>query len=485
MKTIKITNVIILLLALVVVSSCVQDDDFETPDISISEPDIDPNELTSITSVAGELSQAQDQGAPLDYDDDETIFTYEETGDVLEAYVISTDEGGNFFEEIILQDALENPTMGIRLLVDVNPLFTRYEIGRKLYINLDGLSVGISNGVLTLGRIDGGRIGKISFAQEFDFIQRSATKGDVVPMPATLDMLSNDMTNLYIQLEDVQFNRTQVLGANPLTFASEDLDEFDGERLLESCANSSTVIFSTSTFADFGGLQLPSQRGSMNVILTKDFFGEVFNVNVNTPEDINFENTERCDPVEIDCGLAAVQGDMNLFADDFEGQTPFSAITGNGWTNFIEAGTQSWEAYTSGGTNASLGVSARIGSFNSGDASTIAWLITPEIDLDAQDNETLVFKTSNSFDDGSDYELLFSNDWDGDEANITSATWGVLPQATLVTDDDFFGAWIDSGIVDLSCAEGNIYIAFKYVGSGESAFDGTLEMDEISIDFSN
>ena len=217
----------------------------------------------------------------------------------------------------------------------------------------------------------------------------------------------------------------------------------------------------------------------MNAILSKDFFGEVFNIVINTPADITFDNEDRCDPIELSCGLADAQGDMTIFDDDFEDQTAFSPISGNGWTNFIEAGTQSWEAYTSGGTNASLGISARIGSFQSGDDSTIAWLITPAIDLDAQDNETLVFKTSNSFDDGSDYELLFSNDWDGVEANITSATWGVLPDATLVTDDDFFGAWIDSGIVDLSCGEGTIHIAFKYIGSGDAGFDGTLEMDEI------
>jgi hypothetical protein len=485
MKTIKITNLFILLLSLVIVTSCVQDDDFDTPDLTIIEPTIDPLQLTTITEVAGALSQAQDGGETLDFSDEATLYTYEETGDILEAYVISNDEAGNFFEEIILQDKLENPTIGIRLLLDVNPLYTRYEVGRKLYINLDGLSVGISNGVLTLGEIDGSRVGKIASSKELDYILRSATIGDVVPLPMSLDMLTNEMTNVFVRLEDVQFNRNVIANPDTMSFASGDLDEFDGERLLESCEGSTSVIFSTSTFADFKGLVLPVQRGSMNVILTKDFFGESFNVTVNSPTDITFDNPERCDPIEIDCGEAAAQGTENIFADNFESQSTNSLISGNGWTNYIQEGSEGWEAYTASGTNASLGISARCGSFNSGDASTVAWLITPAINLDAQNNETFVFQTSNSFSDGSNMEVLFSSDWDGTEANITSANWGVFAEATVVNDDDFFGDWIDSGIVDLSCAEGTIYIAFKYTGSGVADFDGTYELDEISIDYTN
>ena len=58
-----------------------------------------------------------------------------------------------------------------------------------------------------------------------------------------------------------------------------------------------------------------------------------------------------------------------------------------------------------------------------------------------------------------------------------------LPAAYLVQDADFFGTWFDSGIVDLSCATGTIHIAFRYTGSGEADFDGTYELDDISIDY--
>ncbi|MFT7050475.1 MAG: hypothetical protein ACJAZK_001071 [Psychroserpens sp.] len=472
MKTMNLNKILLLLISLVVFSACVQDDDFETPNVTIVEPTLD-GPIVSMSSVAGQV--AQSGGLHL--------FDFDGASNYMEGYVISTDEGGNWFEELIIQDKLENPTVGIKILLDVNPLFTRYDIGRKIYVRLQGLSVGDIDGVLTMGIISNiGNAEKIPAFLEEETIKRSSESGTVVPLNLTFNEFSNDKTNLFVKLEDVQFNRDEVLGAEPKTFASEMSDSFDGERLLESCTTEGSVIFSTSTFADFKSLNLPTTRVSMNVILSKNFFGDAFNVVVNSPEDITFSSSERCDPIELECGIATTTGTNNLFEDDFEGQSTNSLISGNGWTNFIEAGSEGWEAFTAGGTNASQGVSARVGSFNSGDASTIAWLITPQIDLDTNAGVTLNFETSSSFSDGSEMEIVFSNDWDGTEAGVTSATWGLVSDAYVTQDSDFFGDWFESGNVDLSCGSGQIYIAFKYIGSGQSDFDGTYELDFVSID---
>ena len=117
----------------------------------------------------------------------------------------------------------------------------------------------------------------------------------------------------------------------------------------------------------------------------------------------------------------------------------------------------------------------------SGDDSTIAWLITPKFNFDAQEGETLNFKTSNSFADSSDLEVLFSADWDGNPMNISTATWSSLSSAIIVSDKAYFGDWIPSGNVDLSCIEGSGYIGFRYSGSGNADFDGTFELDEIEV----
>jgi hypothetical protein len=79
-------------------------------------------------------------------------------------------------------------------------------------------------------------------------------------------------------------------------------------------------------------------------------------------------------------------------------------------------------------------------------------------------------------------ELLFSAIWDGSPENVPIAGWDVLSAAYIVQNDDDFVAWFSSGKVDMSCVNGSGYIAWKYVGSGNQAFDGTYELDEIEIE---
>ncbi len=470
MKTLKFNKLTILLLSLVVLTACVQDDDFKTPDTTVTDPTINGN-IIDIDAVLGSFNQSGDD-----------IITFEGTNTYMEGYVISSDEGGNFFKELVLQDRPENPTAGIMVQVDVSPLFTVYDFGRKIYVKLDGLSVGVRNGVIQIGRREGNNLARISSARMTEHLIRTSEVATIVPLELNISEFSEDLESLYIRLNDVQFNRFEVLGNNPKTFAAEDDDQFDGERLLESCTEGTSVILSTSTFADFKSLNLPANRGSIDGILTRDFFDDFYTIYLNSPEGINFDNDLRCDPIELSCGLAATVGSNNLFMDSFETQTVNTLISGNGWTNFIEAGTEGWEAYTLGGTNASLGKSARMGSFGSGDASSIGWLITPAINLDNNTGVTLRYKTSNSFADGSTMQVLFSNDWNGTPSGITSANWGIVSDGYIVQDSDFFGTWFNSGNVDLSCGTGTIHIAFKYVGSGQPAFDGTYELDDISID---
>lgn len=481
MKTLKTKKLILLLVGLVVFNGCVEDDDFKTPETSVVEPTFSVDAIFSqISSVAGELAQAQgnDGDSPsLDYTNEDVTYSYSfnDTDQYMVGYVVSSDEGGNYFEELILQDKAENPTIGVKILIDVNPLFVRYEFGRKVFIKLNGLAVGITNGVLTVGALNGNEVDKIPSALENDFLIRSTEVVTVVPLPLDIADFTNDKTNLLLQLENVQFQSAQVVD-NALSYASEAFDEFDGERNLQSCSTGASTIFSTSTFADFKSLTLPAGIGNMSVILSRNFEGDAFIVSVNSPEDVSLNGADRCG-----CGLSDTVGENYIFMDDFESQSVNNLISGNGWTNYIQEGSEGWEAYSSDEPNASLGISARIGNPSANDVSSIAWLITPLIDLDAQAEETISFKTSNSFSDNSRMNVVFSSDWDGDIENISSSTWSPIVDVTIVADNEFFGNWVSSGDVSLGCESGTIRIAFVYTGSGEDEFDGTYELDEIKI----
>ncbi|GAA4803865.1 DUF5689 domain-containing protein [Litoribaculum gwangyangense] len=474
----KFLTVLSVLALTVFIASCVNDDDYNLPDLTINEPNIPSDKITTFEAVKSRLEQAQANG------DDTAIIGLDEEL-YIEGYVVSSDRSGNYFEELIIQNKIDdsNPTndprLGFRISINVASLSDTYEFGRRVIVNLSGLTIGEANGVIVIGKGDGSDIGQIQAFEYKDFILRTPEVATITPKIVSISELTEADENTYIQLNDVQINRNEL----DKTFAGEPDDEFDGFRTIESCENSSTIILQTSTFADFKSLQVPQLKGSIKGIFSRDFRDDFNVLIINSTSDIVFDNNERCDPIELSCGIASSQGTNNLFADNFETQIRNAPISGNGWTNYIQSGTEGWEAYSATGSNASLGISARVGSFRSNDVSTIAWLITPAINLDAQENETLVFKTSNSFSDGSNMEVLLSTDWDGTESGISTATWGVLTDAYITQDSDSFSSWFDSGIVNLSCVSGTVYIAFKYTGSGEADFDGTYELDDISIDF--
>ncbi|WP_157957269.1 DUF5689 domain-containing protein [Winogradskyella tangerina] len=457
MKTLKINKLILLFVGLIVFNSCVEDDDFDTPNTAVEEPVL-TGPVVQISSLAGELAQEQGNGS-LDYTDEETTFSYtfNENDLFMEGYVVSSDEGGNFFEEIIIQDNFENPTIGIKLLIDVNPLFIRYEPGRKVYVKLNGLAVGITNGVLSLGALNGNEVDKIPSALENDVIFRSAEVQTLVPMPLAFADFADDKTNLFVQLQDVQFNRN-IVGDNALTYASEPSDEFDGERTLESCAGSSSVIFSTSTFADFKGLTLPAGRGNIDAILSKDFFGEVFNINVNTPEDVNLTSTDRCDPEFLEC-TGASGGGAAIFEEDFEG---FGTYASEGWDNINISGTDTdWFISSFSGNFYS-----RISAFSSGNTEADVWLVTPSINMDGTTGEELSFDVQANFDNGTNLSAWVSTDYAGDP---TTATWTILDATIPVGPASTFGNFETVGPINISCVDGDMVIGFFYEGSDPSA----------------
>ncbi|MBT8268624.1 MAG: hypothetical protein HKO96_06950 [Flavobacteriaceae bacterium] len=452
MKAIQLKSLLGLVLLALTLQGCVQDDDFKTPDVSITEPELSGPVIT-IDAVAGFLAQEQG-GGDLDYTDEESTFTFEETNSYMSGYVISSDLAGNFFEEILLQDKIENPTIGIKVLIDVNPLFTRYEMGRKIYIKLDGLSAGITNGVLTIGALNGLEVDKIPAPLEEDYIVRSTEKAELVPYPIDLNNLQDGMTNLYVQLNDVQFQRNQVIIDNPLTFAAEPTDEFDGERILEDCANGGSVIFSTSTFADFKGLQLPVNRGSMNAILSKNFFGDTFNIVVNSASDIIFDNAERCDPDFLICETAGGGGSV-FWEEDFEG---FSGYVSEGWTNEnVGGGIEDWVVGSFSGN-----AYAQISGFNSGEDPIDVWLITPAINLDSTTGEELSFDVQTNFNNGDILSVWVSTNFSGDP---TTADWTPLDAIIPEGSSSGFGSFEPVGPINISCLDGDIHVGFFYQGA--------------------
>ena len=454
-------------LVLLFFCACVPDEDYELPEMPRQDISLETN--TDLHAILGTFYQSRDKFVTFEQD-----YTFE-------AYVVSSDEAGNFYKELVVQDKPENPTAGITIKINLNSYFQYYNFGRKVYVNVKGLSIADVNGVATLGVASGKQVENIPQSQVSEHLIRTSEVAEIKALPVTALEFSDQLENLYVRVENVQFNKMLVNPANTFTFASEANDEFDGERLVESCAGDFPFILSTSTYSDFKAFQLPNGSGSIEGVLTRDFYDDFYTIYVNSPADIHFSDSTRCDPPEFDCGKAETTGSKILFFEDFTSEKNNKPVAGNGWTNFLQEGSKQWEGFTATGENASLGRSARMKPAGSGDRRSISWLITPQINFDRYTGEVLSFKTSTSFADGSLLDVLISTDWDGEDETILQADWKILSSAYIAQNSDFFGDWLSSGNVDLSCTTGRGYIAFRYSGSDQPNYDGIYELDDITI----
>lgn len=476
MKNKNNCTIAFVLIVLCIVMSCVEDDDFAIPDASMQQIELPVENNTSFKAVKSLYEQAVNDGHS-------TVVIQNDI--YIEGYVISSDKAGNFFETLIIQNKTDNsnsdddPRLGFKININKNGLSETYQIGQKVIVQLKGLTVGETSGVLTIGRGDAVNVAQIQASEYRAIVRRTSTIETIIPKRVQLENLTEADENTLIQLDNMQFNRFE-LGA---TYASESFDEFDGLRVLESCDSGIQLVLKTSTFSDFKTLLIPKGKGSIVGVYSRDFRDNFSVLVLNSTATVAFGDDARCDPLEYSCNKNIAKGNTAILFEDFEAQRNNKVIEIEGWTNYIEAGTQGWEGWSSTSTNASLGRSARFQSASSGDISNIGWLITPKIDLDQHDGETLSFSTSNSRADSSYMEVFYASDWDGTEAGITSATWEILADAYVVKDTDAFVPWFSSGVINLSCLSGAIHVAFKYTGGGQDSFDGVYELDNVSVDY--
>ena len=93
----------------------------EVPQISCNQP-----VLTVNKSVEAVAKNATSVVSPYNYDD------------VIEGYVVSTDEFGNFYKSLSIQTlaTATTPAIGFSVPVDVTNIYVDYRLGNKVFIKL-------------------------------------------------------------------------------------------------------------------------------------------------------------------------------------------------------------------------------------------------------------------------------------------------------------------------------------------------------------
>lgn len=479
MKTNKIYNIFTVIVLAFTLNSCITDGEFSVPDVTVSEPNITPN--STVKAIQTALQQKFNSNKSLVY----TFPVNKNNPTYIEAYVVSSDATGNFYKKLVIQDKAENPTAGVEILLNKTSLSASYELGRKVYVLLDGLSVSYDDGQsssridptdaivgkYTLGVLDGDRVDDIPSTSISKHIFRSATIKDLVPTSIKIADIKEEHINTYITMAKAQFSKSN-LGK---TFAGEPNDQFDGFRDIFECETESILKLQTSTFASFKSTVVPAGQGAIKMVLSKDYRAEFLVGILNTPSEISFDNANRCDPPVLDCGTGTVGGSKVVFDEDFTSITSTAQLAAAGWTNVNANGGSGLFSSRSFGGNQYLQASA----FRSGENPFEVWVVTPAINLDNSTDEALTFDTKTGYNNGAALSVFVSSDFTGDPK---TATWLKIETATFANgpSNKYEANFTNSGKVNLSCLSGNIHIAFKYSGA-DGGVTTTFQVDNVKV----
>lgn len=453
MKTTFFKPVLALTLLASTFVGCVNDDDYDTPQVNCIETTlVKTKEVADITAGSTVAQYTQD--------------------DVIEAYVVSSDKGGNFFKTISFQTipTTANPVpSAFSVPVDVTSTFITFEPGRKVLIKMKDLYTDVSNG----GRRFGGlfvnstgtaSVGRLAPALYRTVLNKACTivPEDQLKRTLTIPQLLNDANiNTLVELDNVQFSNQAI--TTTYYDANNDLGGATNHLLVDADGN--TVIFRTSSFANFASRPVASGRGKVRGILTK--FGTDYQFVARTEEDIQLTGPRL----------------VPLFSENFEG----IANTGNnqfialpGWSNVsMNGGNERWEARIfSGNKYAQFSPFGLTPAENNVDTR----LITPGINLTGTTGAFLRFGSKIGFANGEAVTVWVSTNYNGSGtvADVNAATWTQLPATFAAQTSSFPTNFTSSGNVDLSAYTGTVYISFRYVG-GTNNITSTYQIDNIEV----
>ena len=172
-----ITKISIASLIILFAFSCVQDDDYAVPQsIGLEENQKLVELLAEIENGSADLMTISEV---------KNLFVNGEVNEiesnlVVRGFVSSSDFTGNFYKEFYMQDEIENPSAGIKVSINQVDSYNQFNVGREVYIKLQGLSIGETNsgdGVIAIGgggNAAGDEVSEISENRASDCILRSS-----------------------------------------------------------------------------------------------------------------------------------------------------------------------------------------------------------------------------------------------------------------------------------------------------------------------
>jgi len=471
---IKLKN--LFLVYMIFVPACVPEMDFEAPQIE------NPRIETEADTCLYVLINTYLQGG-------EEIHTFSEAEEIwVQALVVSSDEAGNFYKRLIVQDVEGPDIRGLSILIDLRSSYAKYPFGSMLYINVAGLSLFGENGSFTLGFRNRDRVGAIPESLLDRFLMRKGIQ--VYPETEIIQAskLSEKNINTRVRLKGLQFERED-LGQ---TYAAEPHDAYNALRPLKMCSDPAPLFLSTSVYADFKFERLPESTFELEGLLIREYDNQMAMV-LNDPDDLKMESESRCDDEFLECEPPDKSGilvnknsddekfydEQTLYYENFEGIQYTRDLEKIGWSNLNSNFGNGRFVKRSENDNTFVRVSA----YGTSESVMEAWLISPEIDLHLTQQEHLFFDSRATFNEGRLLSVWISTDYeeDTDKDDPGKATWHRLEaKVSEGSSDGSNEKFISSEGISLDCVKGKARIAFRYLG-GDPGPSTNYDLDNILI----
>ncbi len=220
---------------------------------------------------------------------DQTIQIQEDL--IIEGYVISSDEAGNFYSVLYFQDKSSNPTAGFQIEIDLRDTYLFYPVGTKIGIKLKGLYLGQSNGIYSLGGVfsafGNASVGRLpaTVIDEHIYVMCDA-KEVLEPTKLSLGESLDAYVNTLVAFDNTEFILEEV--GQPFAIETEETT-----RNLIDCDDNEFELLN-SGYSDFQAVQLPDGSGEITGILQKE--NSSYYLIIRDLNDVDFTN-ERCEDV--------------------------------------------------------------------------------------------------------------------------------------------------------------------------------------------
>ena len=305
----KILTILAVFCSMFLSYSCVQDDDYSIP----------PAECTGLQTnkyISDLIADVEASNLP------NQLYYYNEDA-VLEGYVISSDETGNFFKTISIQDDPVNPSgKGIQLEIDANNLYTNYPLGSKIQIQLNGLVAGYDRGVIKLGSIyvQNGetRVGRMQQTLANANIKKTC---DVIePLTPRVfnslyEALKLENVNTLVTIKNIQFENP----TGDVTYGDAVNLTTVNRKLIDK--KGKTVDLRNSGYAYWADATLPTQSGEITVVVS--IYNGGYQLYIRDLNDVKFDQP-RFEPGQPD--LPSSNAKLPFLGADF-----------NDWQAFLDS----------------------------------------------------------------------------------------------------------------------------------------------------